>query len=62
MDNLRENIDLVYAFMKASERVGVIGATLHTADTVRDFKDAFDERQKLHSLLLDKLEVNRGQS
>jgi hypothetical protein len=48
--------------MKASERVGVIGATLHTADTVREFKDAFDERQKLHSLLLDKLEANRGQS
>jgi hypothetical protein len=58
--DLRENIDLVYAFMKASERVGVIGATLHTAETVREFKEAFDERQRLHSLLLDRLEANRG--
>jgi hypothetical protein len=61
VDNPKENIDLVYAFMKASEKVGVLACSVADPSiTVQDCKDALDERQKLHSLLLDKLEANRG--
>jgi len=60
VEDPRKDIDLVYQLMKASERLGVIGATLHDADTIGEFEEAWAERSRLHSELLGRLEVFRG--
>jgi hypothetical protein len=52
----RNDIDLVWSLIQASERVGYISATLHDKDTIAEFSDAFAERQKLFGEVLKRLE------
>ena len=49
----REQIDAVWALVKASERLGHVGATLQDAPTVAEFTSAFKERQQLLGVVLE---------
>ena len=54
----RADIDAVWALMKASERLGVVGATLHDKVTVQEFVDAHREQQALFGDVLKRMGVN----
>jgi hypothetical protein len=49
----REQIDALWELVKASERLGVVGARLHDASTVAEFTSAFQERQRLLGVVLE---------
>jgi hypothetical protein len=51
----RDDIDVVYALMKTSERLGVVGAMLHDAVTVQEFVDVYRERQELFGDVLGRM-------
>ena len=48
----RTNFDLVWELYQASQRLGVLGATLEDAPTVSEFVDQFKECQRLMSQVL----------
>jgi hypothetical protein len=59
----RKNFDLVWDFYRASQRLGVLRATLEDAHTVSEFVDQFKECQRLMSQVLAIMEQNgKGQN
>jgi hypothetical protein len=56
--SIRKNMDLVWDFYRASQRLGVLGATLHDAPTIEQFADQFKECQRLMSEVLAIMEQN----
>ena len=51
----REDIDLVWSLVKASEAVGFHGAGLDSEETIEAFTEAFQERQELFGKVLRRM-------
>ncbi len=51
----RDDIDLVWSLVKASEAVGYHGAGLDTEEKIEAFTEAFQERQDLFGMVLRRM-------